>query len=119
MAEGLLRCLAKGNVETFSAGTEATKVRPEAISVMAELGIDISDHTSKSMDGFIQQEFDYVITVCEDANKDCPVFPQASKRLHWSIEDPSQVVGGKELRLQAFRESRDGLLARIKSEFLA
>jgi arsenate reductase (thioredoxin) len=82
MAEGLLRDMAGGRFEVFSAGTEATRVRPEAISVMAEIGVDISAQESKTLERYLGEPFDYVITVCDDANEACPVFPGARERLH-------------------------------------
>src|SRR5688572_9989718 len=93
MAEGLLRHMTGNRVEVNSAGVDPTNVRPEAIEVMKEIGIDISNHRSKSIDEFITQAFDYVISVCDNANQHCPVFPGATRRIHWSIEDPAQVKG--------------------------
>jgi arsenate reductase len=113
MAEGLLRALAGDRFEVFSAGTFATFVRPQAITVMNELGIDISAHRSKSVNEFIDTDFDYVITVCDHANQRCPIFPGSVERIHWSIEDP--VMGGsEEAKLAAFREARDELQERIR-----
>ena len=89
MAEGLLRHEAGDRFEVFSAGTHPTQVRPEAIVVMREIGIDISPHRSKSVDEFAGQAFDYVITVCDNANETCPVFPGRARRLHWPFEDPA------------------------------
>src|SRR5215471_5243191 len=90
MAEGLLRHLGNDRFEVFSAGTEATFVRPLAIKAMAELGIDISHQQSKTLDSYLQQPFDEVITVCDTAAEACPVFPRAARRRHWSLEDPSK-----------------------------
>ena len=118
MAEGLLRHLGKGRFRTFSAGTEATRVRPEAIEVMAELGVDISSAKSKTLERFLQDPFDLIITVCDGANEVCPVFPRAKKRLHWSIDDPAGVIGKPEEVMTAFRKARDELKARIESEIL-
>jgi arsenate reductase len=118
MAEGLLRHEANDRFEVFSAGTKPSIVRPEAIAVMNEIGIDISGHRSKSADEFRGQHLDYVITVCDNANASCPVFPVAAKRLHWSFEDPATVQGSDDLRNAAFRKVRDQIHARIK-EFLA
>jgi arsenate reductase len=88
-----------GNVyEVSSAGINPTHVRPEAIAVMREVGIDISGHRSKSVEEFAGQEFDYVITVCDNAKESCPVFPVKTKRIHWSIEDPAAAQGSKEER---------------------
>lgn len=93
MAEGFLRHLTEGRVEVASAGTQATEVRPEAIEAMRKRGIDISSHTSKTMDQFVGLPWDYVITVCDQANETCPHFPHARNRLHWSFEDPSAAQG--------------------------
>lgn len=119
MAEGLLRALGGPAYTVASAGTEATRVRPEAIAAMRELNIDISGHTSKTLQQFLDQAWDEVITVCDNANESCPVFPAAKHRRHWSIEDPSQVQGDDATRLAAFRTARDELRQRIESELLA
>ncbi len=118
MAEGLLRTLGRGNFESFSAGTEQTRVRPEAITAMAELGIDINGQTSKTLDIYLSEPFDEVITVCDSANESCPVFPGARSRRHWSIDDPSGVTGSEEERLAAFRRARDAVRQRIETELL-
>ena len=89
IAEGLLRNEVGDRFDVFSAGTKPTTVRPEAVTVMSELGIDISHQRSKSVDEFSGQEFDFVITVCDAANEACPVFPGKTKLLHWSFEDPA------------------------------
>ena len=117
MAEGLLRARGGDHYEVFSAGIVATQVRPEAIAVMAEIGIDISDHSSKLLDLFWGQIFDEVITVCDDANDACPFFPGARNRIHWSIEDPSAVEGSLDLRMESFRTARDDLAKRIIRTF--
>ena len=115
MAEGLLRHDAGDRFEVFSAGTKPTQVRPEAITVMQELGIDISSHRSKSVDEFADQNFDYVVTVCDNAKASCPTFPGSAKRIHWSIEDPAAVDGSHEHRLAAFRRVRDELRGRLRA----
>ncbi len=115
MAEGLFRHRLGDGYEIQSAGTKPTRVRPEAIAVMRESGIDISGHRSKSIDEFIGQEFRYVITVCDNARETCPVFPGKTERLHWSFEDPAAVEGSEEERLAAFRRIRDQIDARIKA----
>jgi len=119
MAEGLLRRLGGDRFEAHSAGTEATGVRPLAIQAMAELGIDISKQTSKTLDPYVDQGFDYVVTVCDDANESCPIFPNATHRLHWSLPDPSKATGNEAERLAVYRKVRDGLRARIQEELLA
>ena len=115
MAEGLLRYDAGEAYEVSSAGTKPTLVRPEAITVMREVGIDIAGQRSKSVDEFAGQSFDYVITVCDNAKQSCPVFSAKTKRLHWSIEDPAAVQGSDEERLTAFRRVRDQLRARLQA----
>ncbi len=116
MAEGLLGHLAGDRFEPFSAGTEATHVRPEAIEVMREFGVDISGQRSETLDRYLGEPFDYVVTVCDDANEACPVFPVAKRRLHWSLPDPSAVTG--EGRMGTFRAVRDRVRALIESELL-
>ncbi len=114
MAEGLLRWLAGDRFEVASAGVSPSHVRPEAISVMHELGIDISQHRSKSVDEFDGQHFDYVITVCDNANERCPLFPANTTRLHWSFADPAAVEGDEQSRLTAFRRVRDEILQQLR-----
>jgi len=113
MGEGLLRQMAGDRFEVASAGVAPSQVRPEAIEVMKEIGIDISAQRSKSVDKFTDQEFDYVITVCDNANEQCPVFPGKTKRLHWSFEDPAAVAGDEDARLKAFRKVRDQIEKRL------
>lgn len=107
MAEGLLRHDAGDRFEVESAGTKPSRVRPEAIAVMRELGIDISNHRSKSVDEFADQSYDYVLTVCDNAKEICPIFPGHANRLHHSFEDPAAVEGAEDKRLAAFRVVRD------------
>lgn len=109
MAEGWLRHLAGDRFEVFSAGTHPTSVHPLAIQVMDERGVDLSAHRSKSVDEFLGQAFDYVITVCGSANEECPLFPGPAQRLHWDIEDPARVVGTASEVVEAFRAARDRL----------
>ena len=118
MAEGLLRHEAGDQFEVYSAGTHPTQVRPEAQAVMLELGIDISHHRSKSVDEFAGQKFDYVITVCDNANETCPVFPGRATRLHWSFVDPAAALGSGEERMALFRRVRDQIRASI-AQFLS
>jgi arsenate reductase len=118
MAEGLLRHYGGETFEVVSAGIDPSFVRPEAIEVMREIDIDISSHRSKSVEEFIGQPFDYVITVCDNANQRCPIFPGASRRIHWSIEDPAAIEGNAETRLEAFRIARNEL-RKLLSEFIA
>ena len=119
MAEGLLRFLGGDAFEAFSAGTEATFVRPLAIKAMFELGIDISGQQSKTLDSYLRQPFDEVITVCDTAAEACPVFPGAARRRHWSLEDPSKATGTEEEQLAVYRRVRDELRSRIEYELLA
>ena len=114
MAEGLLRALAGDRFEAMSAVTEDTHVRPLAIRAMRELGVDISGQESKTLDRYLREPFDYVITVCDDANEACPFFPGAANRLHWSFEDPSRAEGSEEERLAVFRSVRDRIRQRIE-----
>ena len=113
MAEGILRHLAGDRFEVESAGTDPSHVRPEAIRVMAEIGIDISSHRSKSVDEFAGQKFDFVITVCDNAKESCPIFPGETDRVHWSFDDPAAVEGTEEVRLAAFRTIRDQIEERL------
>ena len=114
MAEGLLRHDSGGDFEVASAGVEASFVRPQAIKVMSEIGIDISNHHSKSVEEFLGQEFDYVITVCDNANERCPVFTGNVKRIHWSLDDPAAVTGEEEVKLETFRRVRDEIRERLR-----
>ncbi len=114
MAEGLFRQAAADRYEVFSAGTKPSSVRPEAVAVMHEVGIDISGHRSKSVDEFAGQELDLVITVCDNAKESCPVFPGTTRRLHWPFQDPAAVTGSEEQRLAAFRSIRDQIQGRIQ-----
>jgi arsenate reductase (thioredoxin) len=113
MAERLLRLEAGERFEVFSAGTRPSLVRPEAIAVMNEIGIDISGHHSKSIDEFVSQDLDTVITVCDKAKESCPVFPGRTQRLHWPFEDPASVQGTEDQRKDAFRKVRDRIHGRI------
>jgi arsenate reductase (thioredoxin) len=118
MAEGLLRHLAGDRFEVHSAGTEATHVRPLAIRAMDEIGVDISGQESKTLERYVEDPFDYVITVCDEANEACPFFPGAQNRLHWSFEDPSRADGSEEERLAVFRKVRDQIKSRVEQELV-
>ncbi len=113
MAEGLLRHIAGDRFDVQSAGTVASFVRPQAIAVMAEIGIDISNHRSKCLDEFLGESFDYVITVCDNARESCPIFPGRAERLHWSFDDPAEATGDQESQLKLFRRVRDEINARL------
>lgn len=114
MAEGLLRCDGGGHFEVFSAGANPSQVRPEAVQVMRELGIDISGQHSKSVAEFKGQQFDFVITVCDQANEVCPIFAGEAQRIHWSFDDPAAAEGGEGQRLAAFRRIRDGIREKLR-----
>ena len=105
MAEGLFRAKLGAGWEVCSAGARPTRVRPEAIEVMAEMGIDLSGHRSKATDEFLGQEFDCVVTVCDNARDACPIFPGQAERIHWSLPDPEGLDG--------FRAVRDRLAALV------
>jgi arsenate reductase (thioredoxin) len=115
MAEGFLRALAGDRFEAASAGTEARGVHPLAVRVMAERGVDLGRHTSKTLEGFLGEPWDFVITVCDSAREACPVFPAAAARGHWSFEDPSAASGTEAERLAAFRRVRDEIEAKLAS----
>ena len=115
MAEGLLRALGDGRFEVFSAGTEATGVRPEAVAAMAEIGIDITAQRSKTLEPFLGESFAWLITVCDQAKESCPTIPGVHQQAHWSIDDPSSVEGDEATRLAAFRGARDRLRDRIQA----
>jgi arsenate reductase len=118
MAEGLLRYLGGARFEVFSAGAEATHVRPLAIRVMAELDIDISQQESKTLDRYLGEPFDAVVTVCDQAAEACPVFAGAKRRLHWSFPDPSKATGTEDEQLAVYRAVRDDIRAHIEDEVL-
>ena len=113
MAEGLLRHEAGDRFEVCSAGLHPSYVRPHAIKVMQEIGIDISNHRSKSVDEFAGEEMDYVITVCDHAAQHCPTIPAKNRRIHWSIEDPV-APGGEAAQLAMFRRVRDDMRRRLR-----
>jgi arsenate reductase len=119
MAEGMVRAWGSDRFDAFSAGTEATRVRPEAIAAMSEIGVDISGHRSKTLDAFTGETFDWLITVCDQAKEACPVVPGIENQAHWSIDDPGVVQGSEEERMAAFREARDLLRDRVHIFLLA
>ena len=114
MAEGLLRHDGGAGFEVFSAGAKPSHVRPEAIAAMHEIDIDISGHRSKSVDELAGQAFDYVITVCDKAKESCPIFPAATKRIHWTLDDPAAFQGSEEQKLAEFRRVRDQLRSLLR-----
>ncbi|MFN0141243.1 MAG: arsenate reductase ArsC [Pyrinomonadaceae bacterium] len=115
MAEGLLRHIAGDKFDVESAGTIASFVRPHAIAAMAEIGVDISGHRSKCLDEFLDTAFDYVITVCDNANETCPVFPGPARRIHWSFDDPAEAAGSEEKQLAVFRRVRDEIADKLRA----
>ena len=117
MAEGLLRHINPGQYKVFSAGLKPSIVHPKAIKVMQEIGIDISDQYSKSVDEFSEELLDIVITLCDNAKESCPVFGGRVKRMHWSIPDPFGVTGNEERVLEAFSVVRDQIWQRVEKEF--
>ena len=114
MLSGLQEWPKRGRYEVFSAGTRPSHVRTEAIEVMQELGIDISSHRSKSVDKFAAQQFDYIITVCDNAKENCPIFPGRNERVQWNIEGPAATQGSVEERQAVFRRIRDEIAGRIR-----
>ncbi|RME43594.1 MAG: arsenate reductase ArsC [Chloroflexi bacterium] len=116
MAEGLIRHLGGDRFEVYSAGSNpAGYVHPLAVQVMAEIGIDISRHRSKHMNQFIDEPFDYVITVCDAAAEACPVFPGPAQRLHWPFDDPAKAEGSEGQRLAVFRRVRDEIRDQVEA----
>jgi arsenate reductase len=114
MAEGLLRSLGGGRYEALSAGTVATRVRPEAVAVMREIGIDIGQQQSKTLERFLGEPLDWLVTVCDQAREACPVLPGVRQQRHWSISDPAAIQGSEADRMAAFRAARDDLAQRIR-----
>lgn len=118
MAEGLLKHICQDQYDVNSAGTKASEVRPEAIAVLKELGLDISDHRSKSVEEFADEQIDFVLTVCDNAKENCPYFPASTKLTHHSFEDPAAVEGDETARLEAFRKARNEINQYIADEYL-
>lgn len=117
MAEGLIRAFYGDKFEAYSAGTNPAGVNPYAIKVMKEIGVDISNHRSKSLDEFKDIKFDYVVTLCDGAKESCPFYPNAMHQMHKGFRDPSQVIGSREDVLCAFREVRDEIKKWIDETF--
>lgn len=116
MAEGLLRARGGQRFAVSSAGTHPRTIHPLAIRAMREIGIDVSEaagYRAKSLDEFIGQPIDLVVTVCDEAAEECPFFPGARRQVHWGFPDPSAASGSEEERLQVFRTVRDAIAARI------
>ena len=119
MAEAMLNAWGGDRFQAFSAGTEATGIKPETVQVMDEIGIDISAQRSKTIDEFRGQSFDWFITVCDEAQQNCPVLPGVRDVAHWSIEDPSAATGAPEERLEVFRTARNRIRDRLHVFMLA
>lgn len=114
MAEGILRDIAGNQFEVFSAGSHPSRVHPMSIAILAEWGIDISHHTSDFIDMYLDEGIDIVITVCDNANEICPIFPGEVQRIHWSIDDPFHGWGNEEQFKNRYRETRNDIKARIE-----
>ena len=115
MAEGLLRAWGRGRYRAESAGTVATALRPEAVEVMREIGIDITAQSSKTIDRFTREPIDWLVTVCDEAAEACPTLPGVRHQDHWSIPDPSTAEGDQAVRLGAFRAARDDIAGRVRA----
>lgn len=118
MAEGIARHLYSAAYDSVSAGTQPSYVHPHAITVMAEIGIDISTYRSKSVTAFLGQPMDFIVTVCGNADQNCPVFPGPAKRIHWGFDDPAHATGDLAAVLQQFRAVRDAIMERFRAEWL-
>jgi len=118
MAEGLLKHITQTDYEVYSAGTKPSIVRREAIKVLAEIGIDISEYRSKSVDEFTGKEIHYVMTVCDNARENCPYFPAQTRLIHHSFADPAEVIGDEKTRLSAFRTVRDEIKNYLENDFV-
>lgn len=117
IAEGLLRALYGDRYESYSAGTEVTRVNPYVIKSMAEIGIDLSTHRSKHLEEFLNNHFDYVVTVCDNAKEACPYFPNARQRIHHSFSDPSKFTGTEEEILAGVAKVREEIRSWLEQTF--
>ena len=115
MAEGFLRHYGGEDIVVKSAGVSPDGVNPKTVEVMHEAGIDISGHTSDSLTEYLNESFDYVITVCDNAQRTCPPFPGGGERLHWSFEDPKGAAGSEDEVMDTFRRIRDQIKTRVQS----
>ena len=118
IADGLMRDMAGDRFDVFSAGSHPSRLHPASVTVMAEWGVDISRHTSDSIDEYLYKGIDIVITVCDNASQVCPAFPGDAKRIHWSIDDPFHGWGAEPNDLEPYRDTREELKNRI-NDFLA
>jgi arsenate reductase len=114
MAEGFLRHGAGHRFEVYSAGTKPKGLSPITVEVMREVGVDVSEHRSKSVEEFVSEDFDYVITVCDVARAACPRFDRSKRQLHWRITDPAELEASGVVSIEAFRAARDELRSRIE-----
>ncbi len=114
MAEGWLKHMAGDRCDVHSAGTEVTAVRPLAVKAMAEVGVDISMAESKTLDRYLGEQWDYVVTVCDQAAESCPVFSQKANQLHWSLPDPSKAAGSVEDQMAVYRSVRDRIRTSVE-----
>ena len=119
MAEALLRSVTHEKIDTFSAGTDPRPLHPLAVKAMAEIGIDISANRTKHLDEYLDQKFDFVISVCARAAQQCPKWPDSREQIRWSLDDPSAAVGTEEERLAVFRRVRVELRHRLALFVLA
>lgn len=119
MAEALAHAMGHGTVESYSAGTEPKPIHPLAIRVMAEIGLDISKKGSKGLDQFLDQDFDYVISVCARASETCPAWPRSREQIRWHFDDPAEATGTEEERLRVFRRVRNEIQQRLSLMLLA
>ena len=116
-AEGFVNALYSDRYLAFSAGTEPSALNPYAVRVMQEIGFDISDHRSNSVNQFIDQDLDYVVTVCDHAKEVCPFFPGGRKALHKGFQDPASIAGTEDEKLSLFRRVRDEIRKWIENTF--
>jgi len=114
MAEGLLRSIAGDSYEPYSAGIDPKGLHPLSVEAMRQIDIDISGQTSKDLNMFLGQQFDYVITVCDRAKQACPVFP-GTTTIHWGLDDPAGIQGDRQTQLRAFVRVRDEIASRLQS----
>ena len=114
MAEGILRHLSGDQIEAFSAGNQPTSLHPLAIQTMAKMGIDIGQQRSKHLDEYLDQSFDYIVTVCDRVREACPTFPGDPEQVHWSFIDPAEVSGSEKERSRAFDQVALQLTNRIR-----
>lgn len=117
IAEGYLRYFANGNAKIYSAGVETHGVNPKAIAVMAKDGVDISGHTSNNVDEYYDINFDYIITVCDNAKENCPFFPSKAERFHYNFPDPAKAQGTEEEIMQEFVRVRD-MIKQYSQDFI-